>query len=421
MIYSNFVEHTLKDGKWRRYYVSQNDIEIVVKNEVQNDKLPASRSIITRETNKSNESTSKEHIGDGNEQHDTTISPLEDTIEETNLTNTQNETIDRTNSITGKLNQLDLTTSTYIISGCKIGSKNMLRCNVCRHKIHLQCTQLPPYQLFHFLYTKSYRRYVCEECTDQLGQLPNHITDNIAHTAQLERTKIESLEETLHLKVKENQISINELHDSKTRVAELENRLEILRKLVKDQEATIEIKNQTAQRRDSKNTKENSESQIYSGNINDTLKQFSTDIINTVSKVVDEKLSAINQKIQNIAEIPEKIKENCKSYKDALFSNIATTEDSNTTSLKGMIKDAISERQSDIENVEERKTNIIVFNAPESEANSTEERKLDDKAFFVETCNSFCDRNIPSTDILQARRLGKRSEGKGTRPLLIKL
>ena len=78
-----------------------------------------------------------------------------------------------------------------------------------------------------------------------------------------------------------------------------------------------------------------------------------------------------------------------------------------------MSKDAISERQSDIENVEEQKTNIIVFNAPESEANSTEERKLDDKAFFVETWNS-CDRNIPSTDILQARRLGKRSEGKGT-------
>ena len=50
-----------------------------------------------------------------------------------------------------------------------------------------------------------------------------------------------------------------------------------------------------------------------------------------------------------------------------------------------------------------------------------EERKLDDKAFFVETCNSFCDRNIPSTDVLQARRLGNRVEAKGIRPLLIKL
>ena len=87
-----------------------------------------------------------------------------------------------------------------------------------------------------------------------------------------------------------------------------------------------------------------------------------------------------------------------------------------------MIKDAISERQSDVGNLEERKTNIIVFNAPESEASSMEERTLGDKAFFVETCNSFCDRNIPSTgDVLQARRLGKRVEGKDIRPLLIKL
>ena len=40
--------------------------------------------------------------------------------------------------------------------------------------------------------------------------------------------------------------------------------------------------------------------------------------------------------------------------------------------------------------------------------------------YVSETCNS-CDRNIPSTDVLQARRLGKRLEGEGIRPRLIKL
>ena len=203
--------------------------------------------------------------------------------------------------------------------------------------------------------------------------------DNIAHTAQIEQNKIESLEETSHLKDKENQNCINELHNTKTRVAELEKRLGNIRKLVKDQEATIELKNQTTQRRESKNTtKESNELHTDFANINDTLKEFSTDVINTVSKVVDEKLSAINQKIQTIVEIPEMIKENCKSYKDALFSNTTTIEESNTTTLNGMIKDALSERQNDVENLEERKTNIIVFNAPESEASSMEERKLDE-------------------------------------------
>ena len=58
--------------------LSKNDIEIVVENEVENDKLPASGDIITRETGEINESTSKEHSGDNNEQTDKTH-PLENT------------------------------------------------------------------------------------------------------------------------------------------------------------------------------------------------------------------------------------------------------------------------------------------------------------------------------------------------------
>ena len=97
--------------------------------------------------------------------------------------------------------------------------------------------------------------------------------DNIAHTPQIEQNKIESSEETLHLKDKENQNCINELHNTETRVAELEKRLGILRKLVKDQEATIELNNQTTQRRESKNTtKESNELHTHFANINDTLK-----------------------------------------------------------------------------------------------------------------------------------------------------
>ena len=255
---------------------------------------------------------------------------LETFSEEASSTKAQNETIaDITNSITWKFNELDVTASTCIISGCKIESETMLRCNVCRHKIYLECTQLPIYQLFHFLYTKNYRRYVCAECTAGIGQLPTHIRDNITHTEESNRKKIESLEGTLQLKEKENQSYINEINNTKTRVAELEKRLQILRKLVKDQEATIDFKNQTAQRRDSKNTgKVNNELQTDPKNINGTLKQFSTNIINQVSRVVGEKLSAINHKIQTMVELPDKIKEHCKSYKDALLSNTTVKQTS---------------------------------------------------------------------------------------------
>ena len=110
--------------------LSEINIEIVVENEVENDKLPADGDIITCETGEINESTSKEHSGDNNEQTDKTH-PLENTQEEDNPTNTQYELIDITNSITGKFNKLDLTASTCIISGCKIESEETLRCNVC--------------------------------------------------------------------------------------------------------------------------------------------------------------------------------------------------------------------------------------------------------------------------------------------------
>ena len=55
-------------------------------------------------------------------------------------------------------------------------------------------------------------------------------------------------------------------------------------------------------------TKENNELYTDSININDTLSEFSTNI-NKVSKIVDEKLSAMNQKIQTIIKLVEKIKE----------------------------------------------------------------------------------------------------------------
>ena len=68
-----------------------------------------------------------------------------------------------------------------------------------------------------------HRRYVCAECTAGIGQLPTHIRDNITHTEESNKKKIEYLEGTLQLKVKENQSYINEIDNTKTRVPELEN------------------------------------------------------------------------------------------------------------------------------------------------------------------------------------------------------
>ena len=109
---------------------------------------------------------------------------------------------------------------------------------------------------------------------------------------------------------------------------------------------------------------------------------------------MDNKFNALPQKIQNITDIPEKIEENCNSYKTALLSNIHAADVNNhPRQLKVIIKN-----------------NITLHNAPESTAGTIDERNSDDKAFFSEACNSFCDDRIPTTSVLLARRLGKHKE-----------
>ena len=45
-------------------------------------------------------------------------------------------------------------------------------------------------------YTPKTTANVSAECTDEIGQLPIHIQDNIAPTGEIIKKKIESLEET---------------------------------------------------------------------------------------------------------------------------------------------------------------------------------------------------------------------------------
>ena len=79
------------------------------------------------------------------------------------------------------------------------------------------------------------------------------------------------------------------------------------------------------------------------------------------------------------------------------------------------------EHQNDEESREDRKNNIIIFNAPESNADSIDQRKSHDKSLFINACNSICESNIPTSEIIQVRRFGKRLEDNSNRPLLVKL
>ena len=93
--------------------------------------------------------------------------------------------------------------------------------------------------------------------------------------------------------------------------------------------------------------------------------------------------------------------------------------------IKVIVQEAMGEYERakviDQQNVDIRKKNIIIFNAPESDHEATMNRKEDDISLFINIYNAISDVEISKEYITQARRLGMRSENGKIRPLLITL
>ena len=141
------------------------------------------------------------------------------------------------------------------------------------------------------------------------------------------------------------------------------------------------------------------------------MKVLTNKFLTQVSKIVDEKLATFGKQLKVIENIPCKVNEKCKStFSEVLKKNIPKVNN-DEINIKVLVKEALTERERYENNLEERKTNIIVFNAPESTSNTLNERRSHDTSLFLETCNSICDGGIPSSEILQVRRLGSPREG----------
>ena len=100
----------------------------------------------------------------------------------------------------------------------------------------------------------------------------------------------------------------------------------------------------------------------------------------------------------------------------------------NTPILKDALKLPMAEKESkearklsEGQNLENRKTRIIVFNTAELKPETNEERKVEDSTRFINLCNSICEGNIPTSDVFQLRMLAKKPDDKSNRHLLIKL
>ena len=101
-----------------------------------------------------------------------------------------------------------------------------------------------------------------------------------------------------------------------------------------------------------------------------------------MTKIVDDKLSMLDDKLQSIVKIPEEINQNCKTFKEALTQNMPSTPP--PTDLKKVInetrnKELVQERERKL-----RSLNIIIHGVKEDVENVKEndERFID---AFLET------------------------------------
>ena len=313
-------------------------------------------------------------------------------------------------------------------------TKFMLQCSKCQRLTHYACTQLPPYQISLFM-QKGYRLYVCSTCVGAVDKdiLENRLLESeineddilqketemisgdidkrnptqctstctqtsdtfktngqlieINRNAQNELTRrISQLRKANDEKIKQN----NENLSLKQRIATLEDDLETLRKHIKTKDDlsentstnTLKLRNvadKSTQAEDAINKVISNDIALPhtddSNFIDRKLEQFSSNILSTVTKIVDEKLSLIGEQFQSLVNIPDKINENCKTFKDALTENIplANTEiDFKVIMNENRNEQLVQERERKI-----RSTNIILHGVSEdvdkNEGNPDEE------------------------------------------------
>ncbi len=150
------------------------------------------------------------------------------------------------------------------------------------------------------------------------------------------------------------------------------------------------------------------------------LKESVNKIPEAISKDFGDKVTNLEKNLKAVTEVPEKVNNTCKTWAEAAkgSKNVAPPN------FQNIVKTAIDESKKEEKDVEDRKRNIIVFNAEESKSEVAEDRKSDDITLFTSICHSISDSLFVydednDDEVIQARRLGKKHEDGTPRPLLV--
>ena len=200
----------------------------------------------------------------------------------------------------------------------------MLMCGKCKQFIHYECTKLPGYQITLFL-QKSYRNYQCAKC---IGKIP----DEVAEKCNKYEEKIQDLNDIIQLKSDETtRLSDerckqrNENIHLKYKLGQLDEHVKTELEQAKEKDSEIEsLKKRLAK------AEKSAKSDDVTKAAETKLQQLSDDILEKVTKLVDQKINYIDKKVEGLVKIPEKIEENCKTFKEVLRRNIPSSTASET-------------------------------------------------------------------------------------------
>ena len=206
--------------------------------------------------------------------------------------------------ITENFDKLNLVASVCIIHGCVIEkNKYMLRCNKCKLQIHYECTRLPAYQIHQFK-TKGYRKYICDSCTIGIPNEIKELCDNVATSCVSSHRSENKSCEDLQIYLKEIKNLEEENRAMKKKIEELDKRQEVLRKVIKDQETTFKMKNESEDKKESQR------------DTNESFKEgceivaIEKCILESIDKLLDKKLECVAERLGK--SILNELKENCR-------------------------------------------------------------------------------------------------------------
>ena len=127
--------------------------------------------------------------------------------------------------------------------------------------------------------------------------------------------------------------------------------------------------------------------------------------LNTFEKYLDKKLDTFEKKLEEKANtVPDKVN---KTWADIASRSLKSEDTTAPSKIKEIVKTAMVEHKKNVDDKENRESNLIIYRVPESEAANSEVRAEEDTEFFNNLCTEAL--GIDQLETTKVIRLGKKN------------